>query len=221
MGFRFATCHPERPAHAKGLCSFCYMKQYDKARSERRKEERRKDPSEYSPNYRKLPSRPASVPTCGHPDRRVASRGLCHPCYQRARREGQIVVGMAQCHPDRPALAKGKCHKCYEKERYWNNPERMQEVARESGKRTRDRLREQLLAAYGGKCACPRCPETNQAFLTLEHVGGGGRAHRKAVGSHSYADLRRRGYPQEGFTLLCWNCNAGSRFTGTCPHMEG
>jgi hypothetical protein len=85
--------------------------------------------------------------------------------------------------------------------------------------RTRKRNRDDLLAAYGGKCVCPKCPETNPDFLTLEHVGGGGRAHRKAVGSHTYADLRRRGYPQDGYTLLCWNCNAGSRFTGVCPHM--
>jgi hypothetical protein len=41
------------------------------------------------------------------------------------------------------------------------------------------------------------------------------------VGSHAYADLRRRGWPQDGYTLLCWNCNAMTRGGKTCPHMEG
>lgn len=81
-------------------------------------------------------------------------------------------------------------------------------------------LRDELLAAYGGKCNCARCPETNPAFLTLEHVNGTGKAHRAKVGSHAYADLRRRGFPRDGYTLLCWNCNAMTRFGRTCPHEE-
>jgi hypothetical protein len=99
------------------------------------------------------------------------------------------------------------------------DPERARELQRESQKRMRDRNRDELIAAYGGKCACPKCPETNPAFLTLEHLNGDGKHHRKEMGSHTYADLRRRGFPQEGYTLLCWNCNAGSRFTNVCPHM--
>lgn len=62
--------------------------------------------------------------------------------------------------------------------------------------------------------------ETNSEFLTLEHVNGDGKAHRMKIGSHTYADLRRRGSPQEGYTLLCWNCNAMTRGGRTCPHME-
>lgn len=83
----------------------------------------------------------------------------------------------------------------------------------------RAKLRAELIDAYGGRCACERCPETNPAFLTLEHVDGDGKAHRAVAGSHTYADLRRRGWPQEGYTLLCWNCNAATRWGRTCPHM--
>src|SRR5260221_6067810 len=79
---------------------------------------------------------------------------------------------------------------------------------------------DELVAAYGGRCSCPRCPETNPAFLTLEHLNGAGKAHRAKVGSHAYTDLRRRGWPKDGYTLLCWNCNAMTRFGRTCPHME-
>lgn len=196
------------------------MKQYDEARAERRNAEKRKDPSEYADNYRKLPRKPRTVPTCGHPDRRTVAWGKCNSCYQQARRSGEIVVGMAQCHPDKPALAKGLCHDCYSRKRYWDDPARMQQESRDRQAIARKRNRDELIAAYGGKCACEGCPETNQAFLTLEHIGLTGAAHRKEVGSHTYADLRRRGFPQEGYTLLCWNCNAGSRFTGVCPHME-
>lgn len=85
----------------------------------------------------------------------------------------------------------------------------------------RKRNRDELVAAYGGKCSCPACPEGNPAFLTLEHVNRDGGEHRKRVGSHVYADLRRRGFPQEGYTLLCWNCNAMTRYGKTCPHMDG
>lgn len=38
------------------------------------------------------------------------------------------------------------------------------------------------------------------------------------VGSHIYAQLRREGYPQEGYRLLCWNCNAMTRGERPCPH---
>jgi hypothetical protein len=219
MEFKGSTCHPERPIQAKGLCRFCYMKQYDEARREKHNASKRKDPSEYSPNYRVLPRKPKSIPTCGHPDRRCVAWGKCNACYQAARRSGEIVVGMAQCHPELPALAKGLCHDCYGKKRYWDDPEKAREIANRSHRDSAAILRDQLIEAYGGKCACPKCPEANQAFLTLEHVNGDGKSHRAEMGSHTYADLRRRGFPQDGYTLLCMNCNHGSRYTGACPHM--
>lgn len=214
MPRRVPECgHPERAHQAKGMCAQCYLKQYDASRRERNRDYRRKDPSDYASNYRKPPSKTARIPECGHPERKHVALGMCGACYQRNGSQ------RATCHPDRRLRANGLCNACYGKRRYDEDPERARLRAREHGARIRARLREQLLEAYGGKCACQKCPETNPAFLTLEHVGGGGREHRKAVGSHAYADLRRRGFPQEGYTLLCWNCNAGSRFTGVCPHV--
>lgn len=210
---RVPECHPDRAHQAKGLCAQCYLKQYDAARNPVRGQRRRKDPSEYAENFRRPPTRVARVPECGHPDRKHVALGQCGPCYRKGGR-------MATCHPDKRLVADGLCTTCYSKRRYDTDPETARRLQRESQARTRKRARDQLLAAYGGRCACPRCPETDTAFLTLEHIGGGGRQHRKAVGSHTYADLRRRGYPQDGYTLLCWNCNAGSRLTGVCPHMR-
>lgn len=201
------TCHPDRPHQALGLCPQCYMQQYDEKRTRARK-----DPSEYAPNYRKPPVRTGRKPDC-HPERKHVALGLCRACYQKDR-PGRP---RAECHTDRPAVADGKCASCYAKRRYHENPEEYQAKARQYGKEGRDRLRAEMLAAYGGRCACSKCPETNPAFLTLDHVGGGGKAHRAEVGSHSYRDLRRQGWPQDGYRLLCWNCNAMTRH-GACPH---
>ena len=83
-----------------------------------------------------------------------------------------------------------------------------------------------MIVAYGGHCVC--CGETAAEFLTLDHVNRDGAAHRAAFGGRGvatslqiYADLRRRGWPQDSYRLLCMNCNfAKSRFGGICPHEQ-
>lgn len=84
------------------------------------------------------------------------------------------------------------------------------------------RLRLQLIAAYGGECSC--CGEAEQAFLELDHVNGDGAAHRRKIGRGSkacYAWLKKRGFPRDGYRLLCANCNQGRlRNGGTCPHQR-
>jgi hypothetical protein len=109
---------------------------------------------------------------------------------------------------------------CLSRRKYWNDPVKYREQVRKSQAQVRERNRAELVAAYGGKCACAKCPETNAAFLCLDHINGDGKTHRLKVGSHTYADLRRRGWPQEGYRLLCWNCNALTRFGKKCPHEE-
>lgn len=191
------------------MCKQCYYKKYDSKRV-------RKDPSEYAPNYRKPPHRAKRMAEC-HPDRPHYAHGLCTPCYRSRKPEYQLTP---DCHPDKAYAAHGLCTTCYSKNRYDQDPETARRQARESGARVRKRLRDEMVAAYGGKCNCPRCPETNPAFLTLEHVNRDGREHRKLKGSHVYTDLRKRGWPRNGYTLLCWNCNAMTRYGRTCPHME-
>ena len=77
------------------------------------------------------------------------------------------------------------------------------------------RLREAVLAAYGGTCSC--CGEARYEFLTLDHVGGGGSDHRRAIHRKVYAEVRRLGFPS-GYRLLCWNCNCATGRYGYCPH---
>jgi hypothetical protein len=82
------------------------------------------------------------------------------------------------------------------------------------------RLRKEVLLRYGGRCTC--CGETRLIFLTIDHTDGGhGRSDkrdRRDSGSRMYQRLRREGYPQEGYRVLCLNCNCAYGFYGYCPH---
>jgi len=75
-----------------------------------------------------------------------------------------------------------------------------------------------IIAAYGGKCTC--CGEKEEVFLTIEHVGGGGKKHREECGNSTrvYIDILKRGCPKDKYTVLCMNCNFATRFNKPCPH---
>ena len=79
-------------------------------------------------------------------------------------------------------------------------------------------LREQVLDAYDGKCAC--CGERERRFLTIDHVNNDGKEMRKVHGvTHRlYVWLIKNGFP-DGFQVLCMNCNFGKALNnGICPH---
>lgn len=81
-------------------------------------------------------------------------------------------------------------------------------------------LKSEMVAAYGGQCAC--CGEKELAFLSLDHIGGGGYDDRKQVGSGGiYRRLRGAGWPKEGYRILCMNCQFGTRGGKVCPHVSG
>jgi hypothetical protein len=68
----------------------------------------------------------------------------------------------------------------------------------------------------GVKCAC--CGEKELAFLSIDHINGGGKRDCKENGSALSQRLFRQGFP-EGFQILCMNCNHGRyRNGGICPH---
>ena len=106
-----------------------------------------------------------------------------------------------------------------ESQRKWQaaNRERALEVGRVSAVKRRERLRAELISAYGGSCTC--CGESNPVFLTIEHIGGRqGRPRNEPVSE--MARLKKAGWPSE-VTLFCYNCNCGSwRNGGVCPHVE-
>lgn len=94
-------------------------------------------------------------------------------------------------------------------------------VCRRAQINTRNRaLRVKVLSRYSGggnpKCAC--CGVTNLEFLSLDHINGGGRQHRKTVKIRWWEWLRKNKYP-EGFRVLCHNCNQSIGIYGYCPHQ--
>lgn len=119
-----------------------------------------------------------------------------------------------------------ECAKADRKSRYAENPDKILQRNKQwieknptylSDKRRRDK--QEMIEAYGGRCAC--CGEDEYEFLTLDHVNGDGAEHRKVIGEgvgaiHRY--LKRNSWPQDAFRLLCWNCNCSRGIYGFCPH---
>lgn len=59
-------------------------------------------------------------------------------------------------------------------------------------------LRAEVIAAYGGKCAC--CGEDEALFLELDHVQNNGAAHRREIGRGSHATygwVKSKGFPAD------------------------
>jgi hypothetical protein len=88
-------------------------------------------------------------------------------------------------------------------------------------RRCHRRRKLEVLKAYGGlRCAC--CGETELAFLSIDHMNGGGSKHFQALrneGLNFYKWLKANGYPP-GYQVLCFNCNHGRHINGgICPHQ--
>lgn len=116
-------------------------------------------------------------------------------------------------------LGKSRCRPCLSAySREWAAGHR--EYSRGATKEYQRKVRMEMLIAYGGKCAC--CGETEEKFLALDHVNGGGSAHkRNAGGGPISAIVKREGYPKDGrYQLLCHNCNSAKGFYGACPHTQ-
>lgn len=109
--------------------------------------------------------------------------------------------------------------RAWHREHYRKNKEKHLSQMR----KVNQRLKAETIAAYGGVCVC--CGEYRQEFLTIDHVGGGGRKHKSKSGhqmngSSLYRWLRDNGYPKTGFRLLCVNCNFAFGMFGYCPHEK-
>ncbi len=88
-------------------------------------------------------------------------------------------------------------------------------------KKAKRKLRQTVLNAYGGKCAC--CGESRYEFLAIDHMNNDGNERRRTnsaeCGSSLIYWLKREGYP-EGFQVLCHNCNQAKGWYGECPHTR-
>lgn len=83
------------------------------------------------------------------------------------------------------------------------------------------RIKDEVYESYGGYvCAC--CGEKTKEFLSIDHIDGGGNAHRRKIGKgpNLIHWLRSNGFPK-GFQILCMNCQFGKKHNGgICPHKS-
>jgi hypothetical protein len=87
----------------------------------------------------------------------------------------------------------------------------------------RSAIRAEMIVAFGGGCEC--CGESQPFFLDLDHVNGDGKECRAEHGGNSLTEmksLKDKGWPKDGYRLLCCNCHQGRhRNGGICPHKAG
>jgi hypothetical protein len=74
-----------------------------------------------------------------------------------------------------------------------------------------------ILDHYGRACVC--CGESEEVFLTIDHINNDGKAHRDRVGKDIYRDLIKNGFPPI-VQVMCWNCNCAKAICGICPHQS-
>ena len=70
------------------------------------------------------------------------------------------------------------------------------------------KLKEQVLRHYSPAMRCEICGIGDVRCLSLDHIDGGGLAHRRRMGGSTYrvyASVRNDGFPA-GFRVLCMNC---------------
>lgn len=112
------------------------------------------------------------------------------------------------------------CVNSYGRERRKNNPE-VSKRAKESHYKSRIQVMLHYCKDNILECAC--CGQNEPRFLCLDHIDGGGNAHRKSIGGSNRSAiwwwLKKNGYPP-GFQVLCHNCNMAKAFSGICPHEE-
>jgi hypothetical protein len=90
-------------------------------------------------------------------------------------------------------------------------------VSREANRLSRERMKAAVFDHYGRSCACCRTARR----LTIDHAGGGGKAHRVALfgrnqaGAQFYSWLVRNGFP-DGYQTLCLPCNASKGDGASC-----
>lgn len=150
---------------------------------------------------------------------------------QRSRRDGRLSECKA-CHKIRKVAyyevtreSRREKNRLYRVKKYGQhgrkrNPRLPGETRAQADNRRQSGVRIEALKRYGSHCAC--CGETQLEFLAIDHINNDGARERKEVGSGNrfYYWLRKNGYPQRGYQVLCHNCNLAKQFYKGCPHQK-
>jgi len=117
-------------------------------------------------------------------------------------------------------------HRCdpqalaYAHEYYLKNKRRILEYSKVHGRIYRQRnrkkvsrrhhlykvkVKDEVFAHYSPNRKCQRCQFADIRALSIDHIDGNGRLHRKLLGQNFYRWLRKNNYPL-GYQVLCMNC---------------
>lgn len=155
----------------------------------------------------KVPKPDASFQPKGDGSRRATCR-RCRRSKQKAGKPTQAPRPKRnpnQCWCGQPrATAKTKCQQHLDEDRIRRTAVRL-------------RIRTEVIAHYGGKCAY--CGNDEPIFLTIDHIPGGGNTHRKQNKEPNiclllYKQKRAEGQYPKGYQVLCWSCNSAKHFHG-------
>jgi hypothetical protein len=144
---------------------------------------------------------------------------ICLSCENRrnseqAKKDPKRAVQWKKDHPDRIRVV----------QKDWLDavPGR-REKFRQKGRDRRSQVRLDVIRHYSnGTMTCSCCNDGTVDFLCIDHIAGGGNAHRRVLKRKSgrfFLWLIQEKYP-EGFRVLCHNCNHAFSKLGRCPHQD-
>jgi hypothetical protein len=98
------------------------------------------------------------------------------------------------------------------------------ELIKLATQRYKERTRRRVFSHYSeGEMCCACCGEARYRFLALDHINGGGNAHRRSLGRMDSLSMAvwaiQNNFPPI-FRVLCFNCNQARAYYGMCPHDE-
>ena len=148
-----------------------------------------------------------------------ACRAKQRAAQRRLARQRQLAGVCNRCGERRPIPGCKRCEQC---NAHWMQGYKKHHGYRPGRAIRRQTLKRIVMEAYGGtRCVC--CGETGIAFLTIDHIEGKGRQHRKAIerrGETFYRWLKLKNFPR-GYRVMCMNCNCSLAWFRYCPHQLG
>lgn len=144
-------------------------------------------------------------------------RRACRECHLKRRRESWRKHDQKRNAERRKKWREDSAYRA-------RNRQACQKYRVENGDHLRDKAREaaracrrQVIEKYGGECVC--CGEEHWEFLAIDHIDSDGAEDRKKRGGAValYRFLAKNPV-QDGYQVLCSNCNTAVAFYGYCPH---
>ena len=122
--------------------------------------------------------------------------------------------------PDGYQVLCNNCNYLKEYERL-HNKEYSNQIHAKIVRYQRLKIRLQTLYWYSnGLMECECCKEKDIRLLTIDHINGNGKQHFiKNNIKNLYEFLYYNNYPEDGYRVLCWNCNKSYGQYEYCPHQ--